>query len=129
MIPPGIACANCMESLNWHTREGLAHTLARRTGFPHEPAVIAATIKNPVIEHERTPSACKPDVNRNSTSVVKEEGLSHQRRMNAQVRNLNVHRWSYLLLTRTPSKPLTCSFATPWRSPALSVPRDRARRP
>ena len=68
-----------MESLNWHTREGLAHTLARRTGFPHEPAVIAATIKNPVIEHERTPSACKPDVNRNSTSVVKEEGLAHQK--------------------------------------------------
>ena len=36
-------------------------------------------------------------------------------------------RWRYLPLTRTPRKRLTWSFATPWRSPALCVPRDRAR--
>ncbi|MDQ3765681.1 MAG: hypothetical protein M3460_31035 [Actinomycetota bacterium] len=38
-------------------------------------------------------------------------------------------RWRCLPLTRTRRELLTCGFATPWRLPALCVPRDRAKRP
>jgi hypothetical protein len=36
--------------------------------------------------------------------------------------------WSYLLLTPTRHKSLTCDFATPWRSPVLRVPQTNATR-
>jgi hypothetical protein len=52
-----------------------------------------------------------------------EKGLAHRRSVNAQVRDLGIHPWSYLLLTRTRHKSLTCDFATPWRSPVLRVPQ------
>jgi hypothetical protein len=42
--------------------------------------------------------------------------------MNAQVIDLGVPRWSYLSLTRTPHKPLTCSL------PHHSAHQPRARR-
>jgi hypothetical protein len=35
--------------------------------------------------------------------------------------------WRYLPFTCTQCKLLTCEFATPWLSPTLHVPRDRAR--
>jgi hypothetical protein len=47
---------------------------------------------------------------------------------NAQVNDLGVQMWSYLPLTRTRYKLLTCGFATPWLSPARCEPRDGARR-
>ncbi|MDQ3765523.1 MAG: hypothetical protein M3460_30030 [Actinomycetota bacterium] len=49
--------------------------------------------------------------------------------MNAGVGGLGVRRWSYLPLTRTRRKLLTCGFATPRRSPALLyAPRPSAKR-
>jgi hypothetical protein len=58
-----------------------------------------------------------------------EKGLAHLRSMNAQVTNLGLRLWRYSPLTRTQCKPLTCDFATPWRSPALCAPRPSAQRP
>jgi hypothetical protein len=64
-----------------------------------------------------------------ATFPREEKGLAHQREVNAQVRDLGIHRWSYLPLTRTQRKPLTCGFATPWRSPAPCAPRPSTKRP
>jgi hypothetical protein len=59
-----------------------------------------------------------------------EKGLAHQRNVNAQVRDLGIHRWSYLLLTRTRRKAFACDFATPLLSLALPVPtRPSTNRP
>src|ERR687894_404825 len=71
---------------------------------------------------------CKRDADCNSSTAAKGETRTsekHERLVQRPGRS----RWSYLPLTRTPHKPLTCDFATPWRSLTLRLPRNPALAP
>jgi hypothetical protein len=81
--------------------------------------------KEPLIGYERTLSARANGVWIPTSPQQQKKGLAHRRRTNAQIRDPSSARWSYLPLTRTLCKPLTCSFATLWRSPAWCVPQNK----
>ena len=51
---------------------------------------------------------------------------SHTRNREFQVRDLGIHWWRYLPLTRTRRKALTCRFARRWNSTGLHPPQSRA---
>jgi len=79
-------------------------------------------------KRDTTTKGVRSQVGRATTTCGRQ--LAHLRITNAQVKDLGIRLWSYLPLTRTQHKPLTCGFATPSLSPARYVPpTPSAKRP